>query len=183
MTPRKAKGKRVDDPDAENPRLPGVEGEEEQTEAPATPLAVRGEWMQINYLRPHFDQDKEGARRLKLEFSVPLTDAHKDMFSAQISRSWKSLVALGNKHLDILGVEGHTVDLGFSPEDQHLRLTSWVEKCSVSMVEERGKGGIRQVVRLQFRLGTYPEKEVIDFAVNNYGETVWIRMRETQGKL
>lgn len=167
-----------DQPNGQRPLVDGIESKI---------AVIVGDKMNCEYVRPHFSEDKDG-RFLLMEFSMALTDEHKGMIPKSVEEVWKFMVkrhSESGQFRNIDDIPTHTVEIFLAADTKKiLRLTgSEVSSATLAIVEEKGSGKEKKVYRFSFRLKCDPTQENRDFATLNYGNSLWISMAETQGKL
>lgn len=148
------------------------------------PDMVRNGRMAVNYVKPHFDIDKD-KRTVALEFSLELTEAHRGVLPLRIHDAWEDLVARGYPRIDVAGISAQKVDIRLAPDDKESDLAgdAIIESVSLATIEDKGTGDAKNVVRLKFRVGFDLTQTVERFACRNFGNTVWLKMVALQGEL
>lgn len=151
-------------------------------EAPAP--SVQGGKMLAKYVKPVFSMENED-RVVELEFSISLSDAHKDLLDEGVLTAWKFIERNHPKRIIGIEIPHQTVDLFLAPDDSaELHLTAAeVRQVKLSSVEKTGDGKIEKIMRLQFRLLAELSKNVTLFATTQYGNALWIKMEPAQGVL
>ena len=145
---------------------------------------VQGDKFLARFVKPVFEKDEDD-RFVELEFSVALSDAHKELVESQVLNAWKYLER--NHAKSVVGIEipNQTVDLHLAPDTEaELHLSNLqVRKVTLSRVEASGEGKAQEIMRLQFRLVADATKNVVSFATGYFSEAVWLRMSAAQGVL
>ena len=146
---------------------------------------VHGQKMLAEYIRPHFSQDEDG-RYCALEFSFPLTKSHKGLLPKSVDDAWRFVEKGGKKGVVGIELADQIIDiyLANDMDDPILQMGNVaVEKVAISIVKEIGKGASTRVVRFSFHAVASIDKELCEFAVNNFGNAVWLRMSQSQAEL
>jgi hypothetical protein len=145
--------------------------------------AIQNNRMAATYVGLSLSRDKEQEKRCSLEFSMTLTDEHREYVPDKVARAQAWLVAQDNKLIQVNHVAAQTVDIFDEPKAKKPTLHivgAEVEKASVAMIEETGKGKAKKVIRFVFRLRVERDKDVIDFGAWNDECQFWLSMAETQ---
>jgi hypothetical protein len=145
---------------------------------------IQGDKILVKFVKPHFQMVKDD-RFVELEFSIALTDEHRDLMDEKILTAWDFIKENHLKSVIGVPVPPQTVDLYLSPsEKRELHLTgAEVTEAKLSLVERTGDGKTEKIMRLQFRVVSDPTKDVREFATTKYGNTIWLKMQPTQGVL
>lgn len=152
-------------------------------ELPIKPKAVRDEQMMANYVKPHYFLAKE-QRLIGLEISFPLTDDHKSVLPKAVCDEWQHLKRSSSTRV-CLDVPPQTVDIRFAPDhDVELHIIgAQIHRATLSVIQEKGTGAAKKVVRFSFRIVSEVMKNISTFADNEFGKVVWIEMGPTQAEL
>lgn len=150
--------------------------------------AVRKGYCLATFVKPIPKRDKNDHALLALEITFPLTEEHdKDgVLPESIREAWKAVAKHGLRKGMVMSVDSHNVKLRLVPDSDKEELTiehAEVEKVAISIIEEKGTGESREVIRLQLRVKTDLDKETWRWAGLHFGRTVWIRMYQAQGNL
>lgn len=171
--------------------IPESESEEEQgvlLEIPESelPSAVMGQRMAVHYVRPHFKKTKKGERTISLEISFPLTGEHEDLMPKVVREGWKFLLKRGMKKLDINEVPCHIIKLWMShdEEKESLKLPlAGITNVSLAVIQEKGTGQSKKVIRLSFRALVNMSANVGKFAEYHFDEKLWMEWHESEEKM
>lgn len=162
-------------------QIPGTEQEEQ-----ARPKTVIGDRMLVEYVKPHYEKNKDGERFVAMEFSLGLTRDHAGKMPDSVEDSWKFLRKAINRSM--AGIE-------IDPQVVHVYLTSDAKEAEIStlfaeithgalaIVEERGSGKAAEVTRFSFRVRLPVDGTVCEFADNSFGNSLWLSMEEAQRSL
>ncbi len=166
-----------DTPVRQQPLIPG-------TDKPAIPSAVRGRMMMCTYVKPHYALTKDD-RLVGLEISFPLTDEHRDLLPKSVCDEWNHLKRSSSKRIVNIDVPAQTVEIRFAPDDDvELSLSgAMIARATLSVIQEKGTGAAKKVIRFSFQIISDVMKNVCTFADNQFGKVVWIQMANTQGEL
>lgn len=163
-----------------------------ETQAPLIPdseievveaKAIVNDHMAAQYMGLSLSRDQKGEKLCSLEFSLQLTDDHADYVPEKAATAYTWLLLTDNKESKLNHVPSQTVDIFEEPKAKKPMLHivgAAVEKASVTMIEESGKGKSRKVVRFVFRLKVERDEKTIDFAAWNDEREFWIDMKQTQ---
>lgn len=157
-----------------------------QEAAPAErPQVVRGDLMLAEFVKPHYTKDKEGQRFVELEFSFGLTREHAGKIPPQVEDAWKFIKRGINKTMGSIEIDPHVVAVHLAPDEKPevSLLFASITHGALATIEEKGSGEAKDVIRFSFRVRTEVEGNVCEFADNQFGTAVWIRMQEAQGRL
>lgn len=138
--------------------------------------------IEVDFVKPHYDLDKEDKRLVGLEMSVSLVPELEGHLPEPVEQAWKFLREGGCRRIDVIDIPAQTVDLSVSKAIGKARHLSAVEitHAQVSLIEARGSGDARDTVRFSFRIRTPVTKEISDFADFAYGNTIWLHMQDAQ---
>lgn len=148
------------------------------------PSTIRNGFMSANFVKPHLDVDKD-KRTAALEFSLELTEEHRSILPNKLLREWDHIAEGTCKLLDVIGVGAQHFDLRLAPDDDEsdLEENAPIEKIRLQVIEDKGTGDAKDIIRLSFRLVCELTQNVERFACRNYGSTVWLKMFACQGEL
>ncbi len=148
------------------------------------PSQIRNGFMAVNYVKPHFDVDKD-KRTAALEFSLELTEGHRSVLPNKLLKEWDYISKGTCKLLDVIGVGAQHFDLRLAPDDKESDLEDnvLIEKIRLQVIENKGTGDAKDIIRLSFRLVCDLTQNVERFACRNFGKTVWLKMQACQGEL
>jgi hypothetical protein len=176
--------------DFETPTRKKPEAAKEQAEllkVPATaPKLIVKDRMAIRYLRPIFDKTKKGKLTVALKFSLPITEEHMDVLPKIMHDGWQIISKRGRKRLDLIDVPPQRVafylasDIG---EEALVMPAALVSHVAYAVVQKKGEGEAKKVIRLSFRLQVPVSQEVEHFAVHNVDADFWMVMKPSQEDL
>lgn len=149
--------------------------------------AVRNGFALVQFLKPHFDRDKDGGGFVSFEMSLPLTDEHEDWAPQEILEAWEFAKDhdYGVKDVDL---DNQSCQIMPSPDEltgkEGLKVSNVdIEKSTISIITEKGTGEERKIVRWHFRLRMELDNETCRFARVYFGKNVWLKLHKLQGKL
>jgi hypothetical protein len=152
----------------------------ELAEMPST--IVKG-FMAASYVKPHFDVEKDD-RTAALEFSLELTDNHRSLLPKKVVEEWDHIKQGNNELLDVVNVGAQHVEVSLDPGDEvDLEENVPIERIRLQVIETKGTGDAKDIIRLSFRLVCDLTQDVERFACRNFGKTVWLKMQACQGEL
>lgn len=170
---------------------PAEEQQDLPMDMPEVPKVVRNGKMLAEFVRPHFEKEEAGDRWVGFEFAFPLTIEHEKpenegCLPTEVFEEWQH-IKLGNVTLiKVTSVESQTLAVGLVPDDSEhdLILTNAVITHPVlQIVEEKGKGKGKKVVRFSFRAVVPQIEGIARFAVDHHGDPVWINLQRAQETL
>lgn len=153
--------------------------------SPVKTLAVQGSKMLAEYVRPHFSRNDD-TRYCAMEFSFPLSKDHKGKLPKAVEDAWKFIDKRGFKGVVGIEIDDQMIDVYLASDikDAEIHLGSVaIEKATVSVVKEIGKGASERVVRFSFQAVMEATKSICTFAVSQFGNSLWIEMSQSQGEL
>jgi hypothetical protein len=145
---------------------------------------VRGDWMKVRYVKPHYDIEAGGRRTVALEISLPLTEEHEGLLPDLIEAEWEHYQEGGCASIKIDGIPNQKMTLGFQAEDHDLEIDVVViEDATLSTVLEKGSGDAVEVTRLKFRAVAALTPAVAKFADFQFSNDIWIMLNDSQKAL
>src|SRR5262249_4497453 len=130
---------------------------------------------------------KEGKKLVSLRFTVPLEDEHDDVLPKIVLDGYKDVKKKGRSGMRFNGkIPGQCVDIYLSQDIKEEALTLPAAKFTssrIDIIERKGEGATRQVIRLSFTLQVEQSHEVRNFASENHGNNFWLEMEDTQEPL
>ena len=174
----------------ERPIPPDPKPKAPQSELPIEgapkPPTVIGRRMLAEFVKPHYSMREGDKRMCGMQFSIALTDEHKPLLPRSVLDAWKFLDHKDGTVVQNIGVEPQTVDVFLASDmaepELHLPFAS-VERASLAIIEETGKGAVQRIVRFSFRIVTDSLKNVFSFADTHFGAPYWIQIEETEPEL
>lgn len=166
-----------DKEDAVQKVLPGTEKPE--------PQVVIGDIILAEFVRPHFFMDDK-ERFCGLEFSITLTRSHRGKLPRSAEDAWRFIERL-RCYKRVMGIE-------VGDQEVKLRLVSdgevdlllpcaSIQKATVSMVKQRGKGANEKIVRFSFQAVVAATASIYTFAATQFGNQVWVEMHQAQAEI
>lgn len=163
--------------------------QEEQDENADVPAVKKG-YAVASFVKPHLERDKDDKAFIAFELSFPLLEEHekKNILPARIVEGWKALVKHGLDKVSIPNVPPQVVELALAPDaiakQTCLKLEfAEIERANVSVLEEKGSGKSKEVIRLTFRAKCELDNESMRFARLHFGHDVWLKLKQVQGDL
>jgi hypothetical protein len=152
---------------------------------PETPKVVRAGRMLAHFVRAHFDRDGKDRAVAVLEVSFPLTPEHKGMLPSQVEKQWKNIKDGGVTSVTVRDIPAQTVNISLLPDgsDDLVLVGALIQKATLALKVEKGKGKEVEVIRYSFRISTERSKEIIKFATTYDGSEIWITSKRTQASL
>ena len=153
--------------------------------SPIKQPTVKGDKILAEYVRPHFFIE-EDVRFCGLEFSFSLDKDHKGKLPKPIESAWHFVEKRGFKGVIGIEVSNQLIDIYLASDikEPEIQLgTVEISKANVSIVKAIGKGAAERTIRFSFQVVCEIDKELRDFAVAHFGNSVWIEMKQIQGEL
>jgi hypothetical protein len=173
------------EPTKKNPEEPEqLVAEELQTEPAEMPSRIVNGFMAVNFVRPHFEIEKDN-RSVALEFSLELTNDHRSLLPAKILNEWEHIEEGTCRLSEVIGVGTQRFDLRLAPDDEEsdLEQDSPVQKIRLQVIEDKGSGASKDIIRLSFRMLCDLTPVVEKFACRNFGGVIWLKMDQIQSEL
>lgn len=156
---------------------------EAHNELAQMPSQIRNGFMSVNFVKPHLDVDKDN-RTAALEFSLELTDEHRSLLPKKVVEEWDHIKQGNNELLDVVGVGAQHAEISLSPDEEvDLEENVPIERIRLQVIEAKGTGDAKDIIRLSFRLVCDLTQNVERFACRNFGKTVWLKLQACQGEL
>lgn len=148
------------------------------------PSQIRDGLISVTFVKPHLDVEKD-KRTAALELSLELTEDHLDYLPKRVQQAWEAIESDLYKRLDITRINAHHFELRLVADDKEsdLEANALVEKVTLSVIEDKGTGDAKDIIRLSFRLVCDLTQNVERFACRHFGKTVWLKMQACQGEL
>jgi hypothetical protein len=192
--PTSARIRTINHPNPKDDEGP-ADAKEDQIQAPLIPDSeipvieptpiVNGRVV-ATYMGLSLSRDKDNAKECSLEFSMTLTDKHDKYLPKKVATAHKWIVETDNKAVQVNHIKPQTVDIYDDPQARKTLLHlvgGTVERASVAMIEETGKGKSKQVIRFVFRLRIERDDKAIEFGAWHDTEQFWLEMNQTQMKM
>jgi hypothetical protein len=165
-----------------------------QTPMSAGPLAadnppkpkIVGDRMEVFYLKPIFGKTDKGDITVALAMTMPLEKEHSALLPKIVADGYHDVMKKGRKGMTFNGVPGQRAEFYLSSDIKEEALVLPAAKMtnvSIAIVERKGEGSARRVIRLSFRLQVKLSHEVAHFAENNLENSFWLTLEETQEEL
>ena len=152
---------------------------------PLRPTVV-GNRFEAFFLKTTFSKTKEGRKLVSLRFTVPLEDEHIDVLPKIVADGYKDVKKKGRNKIGFNGIPGQSVHLHLSQDIKEDVLAMPAAKflnSRIDIIERKGEGEVRKVIRLGFTLQVEQSHEVRNFATENHGNTFWLNMADTEEEL
>jgi hypothetical protein len=158
--------------------------------APPKPKVV-GDRFEAFYLKPIFAKSAKGDLTVALAFSVALEKEHKDLLPKLVADGYHDVLKKGRKALTLRGVPGQHVEIYLSHDTKESTLTlpaAKVISTTLALVERKGEGAARKVIRFSFRLqvpipANSKSDDVSYFAERNLQNSFWLKLEDADPKL
>jgi hypothetical protein len=173
-----------EEPVRTEPEQLSAEELEAENEEKREPTRIINGFMAINYVKPHFDIEKD-KRSVAMEFSVELTEDHRDLLPDSVVSEWRHIEEGTCRLSEVSGVGAQSFDLRLAPDgaETELQDSAPIEKIRLQVIEDKGTGDAKDIIRLSFRLVCALNPTVERFACRHYGSTIWLKMGDVQGTL
>jgi len=172
------------DKGTKKPEAPEVKGSL-LVEQPPKPKVV-GDRMAVFYLKPIFGKTPKGVITVSLVITVPLADEHADLLPKIIHDGYKDVLKKGRSALAFKDLPAqHAVFYLTSDMDEETLVLPAAKMldAKLAVVQRKGEGSARKVIRLSFRLQVKLSREVTNFAEHNLQNNFWLTLKETQEDL
>jgi len=154
-------------------------------EQPKRPTVV-GDRFEAFYLKPVFGKTKDGKKTIGLRFTVPLENEHEGLLPKIIHDGYRDIRKTGRVGMRFNNVPGQRAEIFLTHDIKEDALVLPAAKfltSKIDIVERKGEGESRKVIRLSFMLQVEHSREVAHFADYNYGNNFWLCLEETEESL
>jgi hypothetical protein len=154
-------------------------------EQPPKPKVV-GDRFEVFYLKPIFAKTPKGDITVSLAITLPLEDSHDGLLPKIIHDGYRDITKKGRKGMTFTELPGQHAMFFLTSDIREESLVLPAAKminASLALVQRKGEGEARKVIRLSFRLQVKLSKEVAHFAEHNLGNNFWLSLRETEEPL
>jgi hypothetical protein len=131
-------------------------------------------------------RDKNNKKLCSLEFSMTLTEKHDRYLPKKVAKAHEWLYETDNKLVQVNHIKPQTVNIFDDPKEKkpimHI-VGGTIERASVAMIEETGKGKSKKVIRFVFRLCIERDDKAVSFGAWRDEEQFWLEMDQTQMKI
>lgn len=153
-------------------------------EQPEKPGIANGRFR-VFYDKPTFKKFKEEVPLISLRFSVPLEKGHDPLLPKIAAEAHRDLSKRGRDLIRLKDIPAQHALLFIS--EHHATEIAALPACkmmgNIAVVERRGEGTSRKIVRLAFQLQTVRSESLAHFAEMNMGADFWLQLRDTQERL
>lgn len=157
---------------------------------PPKPKVV-GDRMEVFYIKPIFSKSAKGDLSVSLAFSVALEKEHKDLLPQIVADAYHDVLKKGRKSLTLRNVPGQRVELYLSHDAKDVLLflaAAKVTSASLALIERKGEGAARKVIRFSFRLqvpipAQAKSDKVSYFAERNLQNSFWMKTEDADPEL
>lgn len=153
-------------------------------EQPDTPTVANGR-MKVFYGKPFFEKYKDVAL-IALRITVPLTDKHQKLLPKIMANGYADINKKGRSRINLKDIPAQRVDFYLESDRRASALTivtAKIVKANVALIQRKGEGAAREVVRLSFEIQAIDSDTINTFALKNMENEFWLEMGETQKKL
>jgi hypothetical protein len=154
-------------------------------EQPPKPKVV-GNRFEVFYLKPIFAKTPKGDITVSLAITLPLEDSHDGLLPKIIHDGYRDITKKGRKGMTFTELPGQHAAFYLTSDIKEESLVLPAAKminASLALVQRKGEGEARKVIRLSFRLQVKLSKEVAHFAEHNLGNNFWLSLKETEEPL
>lgn len=145
-----------------------------------TPAVQHGK-MAVHFVRFVPDRSKDRNAVVFMDFSLELEEAHEGRLPREVEDEWRHFKKGSVKRTEPSGMGSQNLELSIAPDAAvDLEVVAAMPRAVISRVTQKGKGKERKVIRLQMRFLTAYTDDVDRFCHNNFDETLWISMKESQ---
>lgn len=147
---------------------------------------VIGDRFEAFYLKPYFAKSAKGDLTVALAFSVALEKEHKELVPKIVADAYHDVLKKGRKSMTLRNVPGQRVEvfLAHDSKDPVIFLAAAkMISTSLALIERKGEGAARKVIRFSFRLQVPLPKnaktdDVSYFAERNLQNAFWMKLEE-----
>jgi hypothetical protein len=158
----------------------GQQAELLKVEKQPTP-AVQHDRMSAHFIGFSAKRTKNRERVVGMRFSLELQDEHEGRIPQGIEDEWKHFRRGSVKMTVPEGIGSQNVKLAISSDGAiDLAVVAAVPRAVISRITQKGKGASRKIIRLELHLLTAFTQDVEHFCRDNYDETVWLQLEESQ---
>lgn len=172
-------------PDGETSQATEAKGSSLLVEQPPKPKVV-GDRMEVFYLKPVFTKTPKGDILVAVAITVPIDKEHEELLPKIIADGYKDLLKRGRSTIGFKELPGQRAEFYLSQDIKEETLVLPAAKminASLALVQRKGEGSARKVVRLSFRLQVKLSREVANFAEHNLQNSFWLSLKETEETL
>ena len=152
---------------------------------PNVPAIANGR-MQIYYDRPIFSRVKDHIL-VALQCSVPIEEGHADLLPKIIEDARKDVLKKGRTRINMNGslpAQHAALYLSSDIDEELVTLAACkLVNVNVALIERKGEGTARTVVRLSFRLQAEFSRPLATFAEANLQNDFWLTLKDSQEPL
>jgi len=157
---------------------------------PPKPKVV-GSRFEAFYLKPYFAKSPKGDLSVSLAFSVALEKEHKELLPKIVAEAYHDVLKRGRKSMTLRNVPGQRVELYMEHDSKKVALflaAAKVTSASLALIERKGEGAARKVIRFSFRLqvpipAAAESDPVSYFAERNLQNSFWLILEEADPAL
>lgn len=143
--------------------------------------AVQHDRMSAHFIGFQAKRTKNRDRVVTMKFSLELEEEHSGRIPREIEDEWKHFKRGGIKTTTPDGIPTQNVALAMSSDGTvDLEIIAAVPKAVISRIVQKGKGASRKVTRLEMHFLTAYSQDTEHFCRNNYDETTWLKVEESQ---
>lgn len=154
-------------------------------EQPRKP-SVSGERFKVTYLKPSMRRTVKGDLLLGFRMTLPLEPDHKAVLPKLVVEKFRDVSKRGCAGIKLKDVPAQKVEFFLDDISKDAALELPVAKFlqgHIDLVQRKGEGESRKVIRLSYVLQVPVSDEVLHFAGFNCGAEFWIRMTEVEPDL
>lgn len=141
--------------------------------------------MKVFYDKPYFTKSKDHIL-VALQLSIPLEQEHDELLPKIVIEAHKDVLKRGRKRIVLNGIPAQHASIFLThddPEDLVVLPACKLVSANVALVERKGEGSSRKVVRFSFRLQAESSRALAVFAESNLANDFWLVMKESQESL
>jgi len=154
-------------------------------EQPPKPKVV-GDRFEVFYIKPIFAKTTKGDITVSLATTVPLENEHDGLLPKIIHDAYKDILKKGRTGMNLNGIPGQHAAFYLTPDIKEESLVLPAAKMtnvSLALVQRKGEGESRKVIRLSFRLQVKLSAEVARFAEHNLANNFWLSLKDSEETL
>jgi hypothetical protein len=151
---------------------------------PPQPSVMNGR-IKVFYDKPVISKEKDSIL-IALKFTVPLEENHDKLLPKIVADAHHDLLKRGRSRMNLKDIPAQHAMLFLSSDNKEDLITMPACKMigtNVAVVQRKGEGTARKVVRLAFSLQAPHSKVLANFAELNLANDFWLELEDSQEEL
>lgn len=154
-------------------------------EQPKKPKVVK-ERFEVFFLKAVPSKNHKGILLMGLRLTTPVEKEHMDVLPKMIRRAYENSGQRGWAGEKLRDVPAHAIDFYLTHDMKEPVLeikAAQLLGVRLDLVQRKGEGESRKVVRLTMMVQAKQSREIGAFAINNHSNSFWIEMHEVEPEL